>query len=414
MPTLAVLFAHGAVTPAEALLGLDFCGDPVFLVGPDCADRVVRAFQAAGRVRPLDLPSIEAVRPDGILTFSDRLLPLAAAAAGALGLPFHSGQTVRRLTDKYAQRECLLRAGVDPVRCVPLGRPDRWAAAVVTVGLPAVVKPAHGEASRNTYLVSDAAEGGRLVARLLNGVENQLVVEEYLAGTDYVSVESLCDGETIHHIGVTGKLPMEPPFRETGQFYPSTVDETGVLDLVGRALRALGVRHGITHAEVKLTPSGPRLIEVNGRIGGYLAELYRRALGTDLVTLAGRLALGERVTPPARPRPGVHFQYYTQPPVDASALLDGPGPGDLADCPGVLGYTRFVAPGAALPGDRRSFDLDLITGHGATHEEMLSILDVCLPRLAYTFQTPAGPRTVRGSRSLGPEEARMPTGGRPG
>lgn len=55
-----------------------------------------------------------------------------------------------------------------------------------------------------------------------------------------------------------------------------------VLELAGAALRALGITDGVTHVEIELTSDGPRLIEVNGRMGGYVHALLRAALRTAL------------------------------------------------------------------------------------------------------------------------------------
>jgi hypothetical protein len=96
-----------------------------------------------------------------------------------------------------------------------------------------VVKPSRGKGSRNTSLVRHEAEGRDLVSRLLDrdraGHETRLVVEEYLAGGDtapygdYVSVESVCSAGSVRHVGVTGKLPLAYPYRETGQFHPAVL-----------------------------------------------------------------------------------------------------------------------------------------------------------------------------------------------
>jgi biotin carboxylase len=78
-----------------------------------------------------------------------------------------------------------------------------------------------------------------------------------------------------------------------------------------------GVTHGVTHTEVRLTPAGPCIFEVNGRLGGGLIPyLGRLAPGVDLTAAAVRLALGE--LPDLRPCrdlcAAVRFRY---PPSDA-------------------------------------------------------------------------------------------------
>lgn len=87
---------------------------------------------------------------------------------------------------------------------------------------------------------------------------------------DIISVESIVSNGDVSHVGVTGRLPTALPFRSVGQFRPSQLkpeEEEVSCTLAGNAIRALGVISGIVHAELKLTPLGPRVIEVNGRLG---------------------------------------------------------------------------------------------------------------------------------------------------
>ena len=112
---------------------------------------------------------------------------------------------------------------------------------------------------------------------------------------DYVSVESVTSHGHTRHIEITGKFPLAPPLRETGYVVPATLDAAtrrSVLDRTTSALAALDVRHGASHVELKLTPAGPHIIEVNGRVGGYVADLVRRSRGYDLVRAALQAALG--------------------------------------------------------------------------------------------------------------------------
>ena len=52
-----------------------------------------------------------------------------------------------------------------------------------------------------------------------------------------------------------------------------------MLDIASMAIKALGVRVGFLHTEIKLTPDGPRIIEVNGRLGGSVAEMAKACHG---------------------------------------------------------------------------------------------------------------------------------------
>ncbi|GAU70352.1 hypothetical protein SSP35_18_00800 [Streptomyces sp. NBRC 110611] len=381
--TLAVVYDEGAARPGDLAVGLADWARCVFVAAPNEHTRAMQPLLARfGPVVMAEAPGraaaeLRAHRPDALVTYSEAALGLATELAAALGLPFHDRHVHGLLTDKWRQREALRVAGVDAVRCHRIESAGDWEPALAATGLPAVLKPAHGGGSRNTFPVDDAASGLELVRRTL-ALERPglvagggLVLEEYLIGRDcgpfgdYVSVESLVRGGEVTDLAVTGKFPMVPPFRETGRFWPSPLsaaEEAGVRDLARRAVEALGVREGLTHTEVKLTPRGPRIIEVNGRLGGWINELAGRAQGCSLVEVAARVALGEAVAPPPFYRGRVYFQLIHPAPRTPCRLLAVDGIEEVNRIPGVTLYRPYARLGAPLPGGVQMRELDVVTG----------------------------------------------------
>lgn len=409
--TIVVVYDQGSVSPRE-IIGLGQSQPVVVaLAESDHARQVAPLFEenCAGVVFSAEgdavVSRLREYGAKGILTFSERMLADTAGLAESLGLPFNSPDTVRMLTDKAAQRRRLREAGVDGVRSALVTAADGWPVALAEVGLPAVVKPVRGEGSRNTVLVTDAGRGAAVVEEFLHA-EPALVVEEFLQGADwapfgdYVSVESAVTPGGACHFAVTGKLPLAPPFRESGQFWPSQLgpeQEAEVVALADRAIRALGVTHGLVHTEIKLTPAGPRLIEVNGRLGGYQSDLARRAAGLDIIALAGELALGRGVElRPARPE-RVHFQYYTPGPTAAGRLERVDGAAAVRALPGVTSYRLSVQPGTELAGGTNTTLLDMLCGSAPGHQDMITLLEQAIGRLAYEFTIDGRPvlRTAR-------------------
>ncbi|MYS92365.1 MULTISPECIES: ATP-grasp domain-containing protein [Streptomyces] len=415
--SLAIVFEQAAATAGELVTSLESYGDLLFLVGDDpYARRCVPLLESAGTVVALtgdpagDAAGLRAAGVTGLVAFGDWGVEVGAALAAELDLPFHDRPTARALTDKDVQRRLLDEAGVAGARHRLVETPADWDTAVRGLAFPLVVKPSRGKGSRNTSLVRHEAEGRDLVARLLDrdrtGHETRLVVEEYLAGGDtapygdYVSVESVCSAGSVRHVGVTGKLPLAYPFRETGQFHPAVLPSPllrDVLELAEAALRALGCAYGVTHTEIKLTDRGPRVLEVNGRLGGNIAELYRRALGIDMIRVAADAALGVTPDLDVTVRDGIHFQYYNQPPLGVTRLTAVEGTRSLRPHPHIETYSQFVKPGSALPDDMRSLFLDRIAGSAGSPQEMWRALDDCLPRLRFTFEGPQGETVADGA-----------------
>jgi biotin carboxylase len=111
----------------------------------------------------------------------------------------------------------------------------------------------------------------------------------------------------------------------------------------------LGVRTGCLHTEVKFTPDGPRIIEVNGRLGGGVPEMLERAAGVNLLDLTLRVALGEPVSvdgPVATNRIG--YRFFLQPPTVSATVTAIEGINDFSDRAEVDTVSVHQAPGAAL------------------------------------------------------------------
>jgi biotin carboxylase len=301
--------------------------------------------------------------PDGMTTYLDAGMVELACVAEDLGLPFHSPATAAALTDKARQRLVLADAGLDMPPCHLVRRyqsPRELSAVEAEVGWPAVLKPRSAQGSRYTFLARDRAELDNLLVALRPG-RPSMILEGYLPDdpardgnpyAGYVSVESLVADGAISHLALTGRFPPAENFRETGFFIPAALDaesRSAVLDLATRAIEALGVRTGCLHTEVKFTPDGPRIIEVNGRLGGGVPEMLERAAGVNLLDLTLRVALGEPVFvdgPVATDRIG--YRFFLQPPTVSATVTSIEGINDFSDRAEVDTVSLHQGPGATL------------------------------------------------------------------
>jgi biotin carboxylase len=122
-----------------------------------------------------------------------------------------------------------------------------------------------------------------------------VLVEECVEGDEF-SIDCAVRHGQVTPVFVARKVlgPL-PAFEEVGHVV--TADGLDLLPGVGRFLQevheALGYRDGVTHAELRVSPSGYRIMEVNPRLGGgmipYLGYL---ATGIDLAGAVADLALG--------------------------------------------------------------------------------------------------------------------------
>ncbi|WDN56481.1 ATP-grasp domain-containing protein [Streptomyces clavuligerus] len=415
-PVLIVVYDDGA-PPSEVAVPLADWADCVFVVpSNDYTRKVAPLLAAFGEVVVIDTVEATAERlrersPEGIITYCEPLQRLTAHLAELLGLPYHTRATAEVLTDKWQQRAALRAGGVDSVRTALVHSEADWAPAVAQVGLPAVLKPVHGVASGNTFLVEEA-EAGLAHLRELLALDQPglvagggLVLEEYLQGRpcapygDYVSVEiAVYEGE-LYDLGVTGKLPLAPPFRETGRFWPSHLGDSAdeeLFALARSAVRALGVRYGLTHTEIKLTAQGPRLIEVNGRLGGGIQDLALSSMGLDLVALGARIALGTFEPPRLTRVAGVHYQIRPPAPQEPCEVVAIEGADAVRALPDVDTCRFFVKPGQALDGGVATRELARVYGIAADHDALIALVGKVgsLLSLRFAFTGEPEPRSV--------------------
>jgi len=340
--------------------------------------------------------------PAGIASYLDAGMVEYAVAAESLGLAFHSPSTARSLVDKAAQRSVVAAAGLVVPRCVVVatGPVERALTPELLDGVtwPAMVKPRSAQGSRHTFLAHSAAHAAELLVALGPGRE-EMVVEGYIASdperaggpfADYLSVESIVSHGCVSHLALTGRFPLAENFRETGFFIPAAVghdERDEVLRLASAAIAAIGVRDGCLHTEVKLTSNGPRLIEVNGRIGGGVHEMLARAAGLPLLELTLRVALREDVRvdgPVATSRIG--YRFFLQPPARSTTISEIAGVDAITDHPGVDAVSIHQRPGADLDWrDGSRSHILAVVGSAGDHDELVAVSRLLEEEVTVTY-----------------------------
>ena len=250
-----------------------------------------------------DLPGAGAAVA-GVTSSSEYHVGTASEAARALGRPHPDPAAVRACRDKAVQRARLAATGLPGPAHGTAGSPVGAVAVAGLIGFPVVVKPVSGSGSIGVRRCDTGAEVAAAAAAVLSGsagtglpAQATVLVEAYLAGAEF-SVETFDD----RVVGVTGKhLGPEPAFVETGHDFPAAVGPAtarALGDAAVAALRALGLGWGAAHIELRLTPAGPVVVEVNPRLaGGMIPRLVEEATGIDLIALLVARVAGQRPVP---------------------------------------------------------------------------------------------------------------------
>ena len=239
---------------------------------------------------------------DGVLAWDEARVLQCAKVAQALGLPGGDPDAAMRTRDKHQTRTALASAGVPQPRSVLVDSVDQGLAVAAEIGYPVVLKPRAMAASLGVIRVDNPEE---LAAQFTFARDttvpaawhyDAVLVEEYLTGPE-ISVDSAVHRGTVYPMCVARKeVGYAPYFEEVGH----TVDASDPLLADAELIRtvqdthtALGFTDGMTHTELKLTPDGPKIIEVNGRLGGDLIPyLGLRANGIDPGLAAAAVACG--------------------------------------------------------------------------------------------------------------------------
>lgn len=310
---------------------------------------------------------------DGVLTVSaDRAVPVVAAVAEALGLPGIGTETAHLMTHKVAMRTRLADAGVLQPRYAAVRSLHEAHAALDTVGIPAVLKPADSGGQRGVFQITTRDDlDAHLHAALAESPTQEAILERYYEGLEL-------NGLAIARGGQVTPLTLSDRLRPDGigfgvgwiHVYPSRLFSDPLAEAeqaAVAAVHALGLRNGIAFPQLIVGEDDrPYMIECAARIpGGQMADLAWHAVGVDLVEIALRQALGlevpdELVTPRFHRPLAIRF-LTAQPGPLPTGKVRSVGPLDkVLAFPGVVQADVFLQPGETirpvrLDGDRRGY-----------------------------------------------------------
>ncbi|HTZ43681.1 MAG TPA: ATP-grasp domain-containing protein [Jatrophihabitans sp.] len=264
---------------------------------PYCVEHIVADLDDADSV----FGALEGVPADAVLTYDERYVELTARLVATYGVPGPTAAAVRAVKDKSVLRGLLAEAGVGPVRYAVAMTEQEASDAVADIGLPVVFKPRALGGSAGVRMVSDQAEVAGAFADAVGARVGQLasrydgvLIEEYLDGPE-ISIDCVTHGGVTTALVVAEKeTGLEPYFEEIGHVVPPTTPiPQEAVDLVVAAHAVAGLDDLVSHTEVRLTSRGPRIIELNARLGGDLIPyLGLLAHGVDLAGAAADIALG--------------------------------------------------------------------------------------------------------------------------
>lgn len=234
---------------------------------------------------------------------------LAAVLSEALSLPHNPVAAIAPTKDKYRFREVLTLANV-PVPAYRLFSTEESPEEIARKVLyPCVLKPTFLSASRGVIRADNPSafvSAHHRLLQLLNDPEvkrlggpsaQKILVEDYIPGGE-VALEGLLQKGELSLLALFDKPdPLEGPyFEETLYITPSRLRSSlqqKIVETTEQATKALDLRDGPIHAELRFNERGVVVIEVAARsIGGLCARTLRFGLGLSLEEIILRHALG--------------------------------------------------------------------------------------------------------------------------
>lgn len=286
---------------------------------------------------------------DGIVPINDVGVPTAAFVSERMGLRGISREVAVLATNKEAMRRRWVEVGVPCPKFVVVEQPSEFMSAIDKVGLPCILKPAHGigGASRGVIVVEreeDIHEAIGFSQQFY--ADKATLVEEFVEADLEHSAEVIVHKGCAHVVAVSDKIKTPLPYRvDKAVLYPSSLQgerlralEQVIIDSV----LALGIRDGVAHVELATTPHGFVLFELGARCGGggTANPIVKHCFGVDLFTEFVRILAGDEPESLSPIRAlGCCYYFITPPPGEVAAVS---GLQNVRRCEDVLDAELFI------------------------------------------------------------------------
>ena len=290
-----------------------------------------------------------------VIGVDDKTLVLAAMANQALALPHNSVESVQATRNKYLMRKALQRGNIQSPHFELLSIDENPQSYAACVRYPCVLKPTFLSASRGVIRVDNCEEfilAFRQVVTLLSNPEiegepgmhaghepaREILLEDYICGREF-ALEGLLFGGELKTLALFDKPdPLEGPyFEETLYITPSRLSpnfQDKIAQVTQQATRALGLREGPVHAELRFDGERVWPLEIAARsIGGLCSRVLEFSRNLTLEELVLLHALGRDVRTVQRQHEGAGVMMLPVP--EHGILQEVRGLREACEIPGV-------------------------------------------------------------------------------
>lgn len=232
---------------------------------------------------------------DALIPATDYASHYTAEVAEWLSLTTIPSFAANNARNKDLARFAYQKNNVPSAQFAKVSNDDEACKAASTIGYPVVLKPTNCASSQGVFFIKNKEELLHAFQRLREfkktymgfDVSTDYLIEEYLEGPEF-SVELFLKDKEVIFSSVTEKETSDLPyFVEISHTVPTSTQQDRVEEIVEvsiQAMKAIGIDNGPSHVEIRLTSTGPKIIEVNGRPGGdnIASQLLFNTYGLDI------------------------------------------------------------------------------------------------------------------------------------
>lgn len=215
----------------------------------------------------------------GVIPGLETGLQLTDLLAKELKLPGNNPETTAYRKDKFVMQQAIQAYGLNSIQQDKFKNHEDLKLALSKWNkFPVVVKPTNSAGSDNVHIcynkqdILQAAQRIFTTSSLFNELNNDVLVQEFIEGEEWVVDLVTCDGR----IKVTNITNYEKVRSENGHFIyrhsnfqePDYEKHQTLIEYAVTVNKAVGVDYGAAHIEVMMSDNGPVLIEINSRMHG--------------------------------------------------------------------------------------------------------------------------------------------------
>ncbi|XP_076088640.1 carnosine synthase 1-like [Mytilus galloprovincialis] len=258
---------------------------------------------------------------DGCVTFWEDCGPLAATVCETLKLN-GPGKQAAQIAKMKSWTQNVLRTKTGDIphfprtylytsKCHPVKSESDIDKAIDHVGIPAVLKLEYGSSAVGVKPVRDRIECTNTYQQIKNhlrseadhpgiglGYGNDVMLMENIDGTEHDVDVVIFQRQLITAFVSDNGPARNGSYTETTALMPTCLplDRKGQLIIAAyQCCTEIGLVDGVFNVEMKMTNTGPKLIEINARMGGfYLRDWIKTCYGHDILLYAFMISLGIR------------------------------------------------------------------------------------------------------------------------